>query len=115
VAIRLPGDIRFTLGKGSLQNGKWEPNGAEWLDGTEICRWIAIPYSRQLEAVLRTLTRDDQIDLTMSNNDKLTYTVYSIEQLNIEEMQKLDSNSPCMLLMLAQPGADERWIVTAKP
>jgi len=116
VAMNLPGDIRFTLGKGILDNnGKWEPNGAEWLEGTEVCRWIAIPYSRQLEAVVRTLTQSDQIDLTMSNNDKLTYTVYSIEQLKIEEMQKLDTNAPCMLLMLAQPGADERWVVTAKP
>jgi len=115
VAMNLPGGLNFHLGKGKLDEGRWNPRGPEWLEGTEICRWIAIPHSRQLEAVVRTLTREDQIELIMSNNDKLVYTVYSIDQLNIEEMQELDSGSPCMLLVLAQSDSDERWVVTAVP
>lgn len=115
VAMNLPGGLNFHLGKGKLDEGRWNPRGPEWLEGTEVCRWIAIPYSRQLEAVVRTLTREDQIELIMSNNDKLAYTVSSIDQLSIEEMQALDSESPCMLLVLAQSNSDERWVVTAIP
>ena len=115
VGMNLPGGLKFTLGKGKLVDGRWDPRGPEWLEGTEICRWIAIPYSRQLEAVVRTLTKEDQIELVMSNNDVLAYTVDSIDQLSIEDMQKLGSDSPCMLMVLAQAGTDERWVVTAIP
>lgn len=116
VRMNLPGGLSFNLGKGSLdEDARWEPLGPEWLEGTEICRWIAIPYSRQLEAVVRTFSREDQIELVMSNNDTLTYTVSSINQLSIEEMQEIDSGSPCMMLVLAQADTEKRWVVTAIP
>ena len=85
------------------------------MQGTEVCRWVALPYSRQVEAVLRTLNPDDPIDLGMSNNDNLTYKVYSIKQMSPQEMQELDSNSPCLLVVLAEPDAEERWVLTALP
>ena len=114
-SVSLPGGWSFKLGQGALQNGKWEPKGAEWLQGTEVCRWVALPWSRQLEAVVRTLNPKDPIDLVMSNNDKFVYQVYSVRQLTPEEMQKLDSNSPCLLLILTQPDAEKRWVLTALP
>ncbi len=103
------------LGKGAIKDGEWNPQGPEWLEGTEICRWVAIPWSRQLEAVVRTLTQKDSLELVMSNNDKLTYSVYSIKEMTLAEMQKLDSNSPCLLLVLAKQDSDTRWVVTALP
>jgi len=114
-SMTLPGGLSFTLGKGAIVDGAWNPGGPEWLKGTEICRWVAIPWSRQLEAVVRTLTQKDTISLTMSNNDQLTYNVYSIKELTLEEMQALDSNSPCLLLVLAKQDSDKRWVVTALP
>src|SRR3990172_1835993 len=95
--MSLPGGLNFALGKGTLTDGEWNPRGPEWLEGTEVCRWVAIPWSRQLEAVIRTLNPDDPIDLVMSNNDKLVYKVYSIRQMSNEEFQKVDTNSPCLL------------------
>jgi len=113
--MTLPGGLNFTLRKGAIVNGAWNPRGPEWLEGTEICRWVAIPWSTQLEAVVRTLTQKDTIELGMSNNDQLTYTVYSIQQLTLAEMQALDQNSPCLLLVLAKEDSEKRWVVTAKP
>jgi hypothetical protein len=115
VAMTLPGGLNFNLGRGSLEDGRWNPVGPEWLTGTEICRWIAIPWSRQLEAVVRTLNQEDTIELAMSNSDRLEYSVYSIQQLTLEEMQALDQNTPCLLLVLAEQDAEERWVVIAKP
>jgi len=111
----LPGELSFALGNGAIVDGKWNPRGPEWLAGTEICRWVAIPWSRQLEAVVRTFTRQDTIELVMSNDDRLVYTVYSIQELTLAEMQDLDQNSPCLLLVLAKADAEKRWVVTAKP
>ena len=114
-SVSLPGGWSFSLAKGSLVDGQWNPRGAEWLEGTEVCRWVALPWSRQLEAVVRTLNSKDKVDLVMSNQDRLTYEVDSIHQMSPEEMQKLDSNSPCLLIVLAEPGAEKRWVLTALP
>lgn len=115
-SISLPGGWKFQLGKGSLtSDGRWDPKEAEWLQGTEVCRWVALPWSKQLEAVLRTLNPNDPIDLGMSNNDVLTYKVYSIKQMSPAEMQKLDSNSPCLLVVLPEQNAEKRWVLTALP
>jgi hypothetical protein len=115
VAVSLPGGWSFNLGRGTLQAGKWEPSGAEWLEGTEVCRWVSLPWSRQLEAVLRTLNPDDPIQLVMSNNDKLVYGVYSVYEMTPEEIQKLDANSPCLLLILTGAESEKRWVLTALP
>jgi hypothetical protein len=114
-SVSLPGGWTFKLGRGSLVAGSWNPNGAEWLQGTEVCRWVALPWSKQLEAVVRTLNPDDPIKLGMSNNDTLTYKVYSIKQMSPSEMQELDSNTPCLLLVLVQPDSDKRWVLTSLP
>lgn len=113
--VILPGGLSFNLGKGQIVEGEWNPQGPEWLRGTEVCRWVAIPWSRPLEAAVRTLTRQDSIELVMSNSDRLTYNVFSIESLTLEEMQALDQNSPCLLVVLAEQDAEQRWVVTAKP
>jgi hypothetical protein len=115
VGMTLPGGLNFKLGRGAINDGQWNPVGPEWLAGTEICRWVAIPWSLQLEAVVRTLTQEDSIELVMSNNDRLSYNVFSIQELTLEEMQSLDQNSPCLLLVLAEQETEKRWVVTAKP
>lgn len=114
-SVELPGGWNFNLGTGTLEDGNWNPSGAEWLQGTEVCRWVALPYTRQLEAVIRTLNPDDPIELGMSNNDTLVYNVYSIRQMSPQEMQELDSNTPCLLIVLAEPGSEQRWVLTALP
>jgi len=115
VVLNIPGPLSFNLGRGALDDGRWDPRSPEWLEGTEICRWVAIPHSRQLEAVVRTLTRDDKLEIVMSNNDRWSYDVYSITQMSLEDMQKVSSNTPCLLLVLADVNTDTRWVVTAYP
>ena len=114
-SISLPGGLNFSLGKGALKDGQWNPRGPEWLEGTEVCRWVAIPWSRQLEAVIRTLNPNDRIELVMSNNDRLVYEVYSVQQLTNAELQDVKSDSPCLLLILAEAESETRWVLTALP
>lgn len=114
-SVSLPGGWDFTLGRGTLIDGRWNPKGAEWLEGTEVCRWVSLPWSRQLEAVLRTLNTDDQIELVMSNSDRLAYEVYSIRQMSPDELQALDTNTPCLLIMLTEDDSEKRWVLTALP
>ena len=115
VGLILPGDLVFELGKGRLTKGEWNPAGPEWLEGTEICRWFAIPSSPQMEAVVKTFEPGDSITLVMSNNDKLKYNVDSVRERSTAQLQRLDTNSPCLLLILAKAETDSRWVVTALP
>jgi hypothetical protein len=115
VGISLPGGLNFNLNRGELDNGQWNPTGPEWLEGTEICRWVAIPWSLQMEAVIRTLNPDDPIEVTMSNNDRLTYHVYSVQEVSVDKLQELDTGTPCLQLVLAKADSDTRWVLTALP
>jgi hypothetical protein len=114
-AVILPGGLNFGLGKGALKDGTWDPRGPEWLEGTEICRWVALPWSRQLEAAIRTLNREDAIELVMSNNDTLSYQVESIQELTPAELQEMDSSTPCLTLILAKQDSEKRWVVIGRP
>ena len=117
VHLSLPGGWGFNLGQGSVDDGKWSPKGAEWLIGTEISRWVALPWSLQLEAVLRTLKHDDKIELTMSNYDRLVYNVYSIKEMTMEEIQALDPKTPSLLIILfdEEGNSNTHRVVTALP
>ena len=115
--VNLPGGWGFNLGQGRVNDGIWSPKGAEWLVGTEVSRWVALPWSLQLEAVLRTLKSGDQIELTMSNLDRLEYKVYSIQELTMDEIQAQDPKVPALLIILFEEEgeANTHWVVTALP
>ncbi|MGB7874969.1 MAG: hypothetical protein WBL25_11350 [Anaerolineales bacterium] len=116
--LTLPGGWEFNLGQGRVsEQGEWTPNGAEWLVGTEISRWVALPWSLQLEAVLRTLKSDDQIELMMSNFDVLTFNVYSIQEITMEAILATDPTTPGLLVVLYNDEeADGKfWVVTGLP
>ncbi len=115
ISVSLPGGWVFPLRTGFVQNGKWNPTGPEWLQGTEICRWVSLPWTVQLEAVLRTLKADDEIRVSMSNYDTLVYKVKSIEQVPTDQITKLAPTTPSLLVILSKQDSDTRWVVTAKP
>lgn len=119
VRVVLPGDWRIDLHKGRVVDGTWDPQGAEWLEGTEISRWVALPWSEQIGAVVRTFTKGDQIGLVMSNYDILTYQVDSIvDDLSFEGLQSLDTRTPNLLLIVPRGDIESDnlfYVVTALP
>jgi len=120
VRLTLAGSGYFELDRGVVENGKWNLRNksqgtGEWLEGTELCKWVAIPWNVQLEAVVRSLTPKDTIDLTMSNADILTYNVYSIKNIPVDQIDSLERAGTCLLVILANEDADTRWVVTALP
>lgn len=115
VRVTLPGGWAFDLVKGSIVNETWSPTWAEWLEGTEICKWVALPWSMQLEAVVRSFESGDVIEVTMSNTDVLKYKVHSIERVPVAEIATLNQKTPSLLLILVNKDSDERWVVTALP
>jgi hypothetical protein len=113
VQVTLPGGWSFDLKQGTLKDGIWQNEGAEWLRGTEITRWVALPWSEQLEAVVVTLGPEDQIELTLSNQDRQKYKVDAVIEVPVEKVAELNLDRPSLILILANRGADTRVVVTA--
>jgi hypothetical protein len=117
VRVTLPGELGFDLHQGVIQDGMWFPHGAEWLQGTEICRWVALPWKKSTEAAVLALGPDDPISLSMSNSDQLVYKVESIRSIDTssEKVSGFNSQKPCLMLFLIQKDSSSRWVVTAIP
>ena len=113
--LRLPGGFNFQLRRSTLTKGKWVPTGNEWLEGTEIRRVIGIPWTKQIEAVIQTLTFSDKIELVMSNNEVLTYKFQSVTQIVASDTSILYDSKPSLVVILFNPDDDKRWVVVAYP
>jgi hypothetical protein len=109
--VILPGGWSFTVTPGTLREGLWENQGAEWLQGTEITRWVALPWSKQLETVVVTFGPDEQIELVMSNLDRVKYKVESVQEVPVAKVRELNLNTPSLLLILANKDSDRRVVV----
>lgn len=114
-AITFPGGWDFSLAIGYLQNNKWSPKGSEWLEGTEISRWVSLPWSPQLEAVFRSLKPGDVLDLIMTNSDHLPYRVQSVDQRNDNQIAGINNQIPSLVVFLANDNSKETWVITAVP
>ena len=115
--ITLPNGEEFTLGEGNIRDGNWVPIRAEWLVGTEISRWVALPWNAGLEKVIMDLEPGEQINLTMSNSDVVVFKVNSIQRMTIQELMSFDATKPSLLVMLFDDqNVDESyWVITALP
>lgn len=113
--LQLPGGWFFFLQQGIVENNKWDPQTAEWLPTSTIRRVVAIPWSRQAEAVVQTLKTGDEIRLFMNNNDILNYYVESITQIDRENVEILTDTDPSLAVILFKSDNSDRWVVVAKP
>jgi hypothetical protein len=114
--VQLPGGWPFDLNIGTVQDGNWKPTSAEWLQGTEICRLVSLPWNKQLNAIFPTFTAGDEILLTMSNKDLLHYTVESTKTINLDELSQLvNRDTPCLVVVLTQKETDKRQVIIALP
>ena len=115
VGLRLPGGWYFLLQTGELIDGKWEPQVAEWLSGTEVQRIVAIPWTKQLEAYILALEPGLDTQLVMNNNDLLDYTITKIEEVPRSQVEILPQTEASLVVIIFQADADERWVITCQP
>jgi hypothetical protein len=115
ISITLPGGIVFPLKVGNVQNGAWNPQSAEWLSTTEVCRWVSLPYTVQLEAVLRTLKANDPIQISMSDYSSVVFKVQKIGEQPSSQIAQLCPEGPALLVILSKQNAPTRWVVVGQP
>ncbi len=114
-SVILPDGQAFELGLGTVTNGTWTPKGAEWLVGTEVPRWLSLPWNKRLESAVRAFKVNAPIQLHMSNADNLVYRFQSLQELSREEMSTFHANTTDLLIVLSKPGASTRLVILAVP
>ena len=113
--IELTGGWYFALKPSTVVEGKWQPQGAEWLRGSEIRRVVALPWNRQLEAVVISLVPGDPISLSFNNSQSIVYQVDKVERITASSTSHLQDLSPSLLIVLALEDSTDRWLVTCSP
>ncbi len=113
--LQLPGGWFFFLQRGELKNSKWTPQTAEWLVSSTVRRVVAIPWSRQAEAVAQTLKEGDEIRVFMNNNDIMNYYVAEVKQVERDNVDILTSNEPSLVVILFKTDNSDRWVIFANP
>jgi hypothetical protein len=110
-ALKLTGGWIIQLNQGHLANDNWAPLSAEWLIDTAFRRVVAVPWSKQLEAVTLTLNPGDPIDLYMINSDVVSYQVEQVTKVPQSDTSFLKRNTPALIIILYRPDAQDRWVI----
>jgi hypothetical protein len=113
--LQLPGGWFFFLQRGEIQDNKWEPQNAEWLANTKLRKVIAIPWSNQSEAVIQSLTPEDEISIFMNNNDVIVYQVENVLQIPRDNVRILSDTEPSLVVILFREDNEDRWTIIAIP
>jgi hypothetical protein len=113
-ALQFPGGWIFNLKIGSVRNGSWNPTSPEWLDTTEICKLVSLPWNKQINAIYLTFQPGDEILMTMSNGDLVRYKVISLKTIKLSEMDQFTNcSSPSLIVVLTQKETVERQMLIA--
>ena len=116
IKIQFPTELNFVLEIGQLQDLQGNPKSAEWLQGTEICRIIVIPWTTQVEEAFYRFTIGDVINLNMSNQDKLTFKIETVKKIKLSEIDPIiNRTSPCLVVLLTNENPDDNLILIATP
>jgi hypothetical protein len=98
-----------------INNGLWIPQEAEWLAGTEVPRWLALPWNKQLEAAVMAYNVNDVIKIQMNNKDIIEYRFQSVQKLPAEEMGTFHKNTADLLIVLSNNETSTRLVIVAVP
>jgi hypothetical protein len=104
------GSTSFVLGRGTLKKGAWDPDQAEWLEGTEIRRVVAIPKDN----LAKPIVEGDLLRVRIRSGEIVTYKVVAIDEVQRTQIEVLFSLEPSLVVVLYDDTASStREIVVA--
>lgn len=104
----------FALGAGRPQGGVWQPaGGGEWLEGTELRRVVAIPYSADLAAAVGRLRAGDEVRLRLRSGEVVRYQVAEVARVRRHQIEVLAERRPSLVVVLYGERTGDRTVVVA--
>lgn len=102
----------YILTTGAVNNGLWQPRGAEWLQGTTLRRVIAVPYDEALLTALFALSAQEPIRLRLRSGEVVPYQLTEVARVGQMEIDILTAPTPSIAIVLyGEEAADTRWVV----
>jgi hypothetical protein len=102
----------YILTTGNVNNGLWEPRGAEWLQGTTLRRVITVPYDEALLQALFSMPAQETIKLRLRSGEIVQYTLQEVARVGQTEIDVLSAPYPSLAIVLyGEEASDTRWVV----
>lgn len=105
------GGVAFELTRSKLEDGEWHPVLAEWLDGSELRRVVAVPFSQEVGQAVARLKYGDILRLRLGSSEVAEYRLVDIVRLKRHQIEALSSQSPSLAIVLHSERANERYVL----
>ncbi len=105
------GGVAFELTRSKLEDGEWHPVLAEWLDGSELRRVVAVPFSQEVGQAVAHLKYGDLLHLRLGSSEVVAYRLVDILRLKRHQIEVLSSQSPSLAIVLHSERASERYVL----
>ena len=103
----------YILGAGKVNNGAWQPAGAEWLTGSYLRRIIGLPYDPNLANVLTQIRPGNVIKLRLRSGEIVKYKIAQTLRVGRQQIEVLAERSPSLAVILYGEPSPERTVVIA--
>lgn len=105
----------FVLSEGAVnKSGLWEPQGSEWLAGTEVRRVVAVPYAPELATAVNRLKTGDELKLRLRSGEVVAYRVSDVKRIKRHQIEVLSEKLPSLVVMLYGERSGERTVAVAE-
>ncbi len=108
------GGVAFVLYESSLDAGEWNPAVAEWLEGTELRRVLAVPYNTESGNAVAAMKFDDPIKLRLGSGEVVEYRLVEIKRIKRLEIEVLNVLEPSLVIVLYGERSTERYVLVAR-
>ncbi len=103
----------YILGTGKVENGAWQPTGAEWLKGSYLRKIIGLPYEPEIANVLAQIRAGNVIKLRLRSGEIVKYKIAQTLRVQRQQIEVLAERSPSLAIVLYGEPSPERTVVIA--
>ena len=104
----------YVLGVGTVRNGEWIPQAAEWLEASTLHRVIAVPWEPNLVNAIATLSPGTVITLRLRSGELVSYWLEAVMRVQRQQIEVLTGRRPGLSIVLYGEPSDQRTVVTAR-
>ncbi len=105
--------LSYILGTGKIKQGVWEPKAAEWLDGSDLRRIIAIPYDVQTVDTLSRIPPGNVAKIRLRSGEIVKYKIAETFRVQRQQIEILAEKKPSLIIILSGEESIERTVITA--
>lgn len=104
----------YVLGVGTVKNGEWTPQAAEWLEATTLHRVVAVPWEPNLVNAIATLSPGSLVTLRLRSGELVSYQLVEVVRVQRQQIEVLTGRRPGLSIVLYGEPSDQRTVLLAR-